>query len=160
MAIQRYQPSSLLQQFNDEISRMFLGQTDALPSGMGDQWRPAIDIHENDEAYLIDAEVPGVDPAAIEITLRNGVLTVAGERSYHYDSSKAKENGGALVSEEMTREPTRHIERRYGRFVRRFTLPDTADEDAVEARADKGVLHIKVPKKTQTQPRRIEIKAE
>ena len=60
----------------------------------------------------------------------------------------------------MTREPTRHIERRYGRFVRRFTLPDTANEDAVEARADKGVLHIKVPKKTQTQPRRIEIKAE
>ena len=78
MAIQRYQPSSLLQQFNDEISRMFLGQTDALPSGMSDQWRPAIDIHENDEAYLIDAEVPGVDPAAIEVTLRNGVLTVSG----------------------------------------------------------------------------------
>lgn len=154
MAIQRYQPSNLLQQFNDEINRMFLSQTDAVPAVAGGNWRPAIDIHENDQAYLIEAEVPGVEPKDIEITLRNGELTISGERVYHYDSAKGS-NGSD--SSEARRDPARLVERRYGPFVRRFTLPDTADEDAIEARADNGVLRVTVPKKAQTQPRRIEV---
>lgn len=154
MAIQRYQPSSLLQQFNDEINRMFVGETDAVPAVAGGSWRPAIDIHENDEAYLIEAEVPGIAPNEIEITLRNGVLTMSGERVYNHDSAEVGETRGANGK---SREPARLVERRYGRFVRRFTLPDTADEDAIEARADHGVLKVTVPKKAQTQPRRIEV---
>lgn len=154
MAIQRYQPSSLLQQFNDEISRMFYGRTDAVPALAG-SWRPAIDVHENDGAYLIEAEVPGIEPADIEITLRNGVLTMSGERVYQHDSATGSES---VDSQERGRDPARLVERHYGRFVRRFTLPDTADEDAVEAHADNGVLKVTVPKKAQTQPRRIEVK--
>ncbi|MES1935735.1 HSP20 family protein [Salinisphaera hydrothermalis C27AD] len=158
MAIQRYQPSSLLQQFNDEINRMFLGETDAVPAVAGGSWRPAIDIHENDQAYLIEAEVPGIEPKDIEITLRNGVLTMSGERVYQHDTlehaDKSAENS---QTNGRSREPARLVERRYGRFVRRFTLPDTADEDAIEARAENGVLKVTVPKKPQTQPRRIEV---
>lgn len=155
MAIQRYEPSTLLQQFNDEINRMFYGQADDVPAISGSSWRPAIDIHENDQAYLIDAEVPGIDPKDIEITLRNGVLTLSGERSYHYDSARDKANAESGNAANMTR----HVERRYGRFVRRFTLPDSADADAVEAHAENGVLQVTVPKKAQSQPRRIEVKA-
>lgn len=154
MAIQRYQPSSLLQQFNDEINRMFVGQTDALPASAGGTWRPAIDIHESDDAYVIDAEVPGIDPKDIEITLRNGVLTMSGERAYRYDSDESKSDAAGS----RTHEPARHVERRYGRFVRRFTLPDTADEEAVGAHAEHGILRVTVPKKAASQPRRIEIK--
>ncbi|MGB7754680.1 MAG: Hsp20/alpha crystallin family protein [Salinisphaera sp.] len=163
MAIQRYQPSSLLQQFNDEINRMFVGETDAVPAVAGGSWRPAIDIHETDQAYLIEAEVPGIEPKDIEITLRNGVLTMSGERVYRHDTveageSKGQTNGPASGdSHRPAREPARLVERRYGRFIRRFTLPDTADEEAIEARADNGVLKVTVPKKAQTQPRRIEV---
>lgn len=154
MAMQRYQPSTLLQQFNDEINRMFMGQMDTVPAGSGGTWRPAIDIHESDDAYVIDAEVPGIDPKDIEITLRNGVLTMSGERVYQYD------NADEQATESGRRAPTRHVERRYGRFVRRFTLPDTADEESVEAHAEHGVLRVTVPKKAQSQPRRIEVKSQ
>ncbi|AWN17187.1 Hsp20/alpha crystallin family protein [Salinisphaera sp. LB1] len=154
MAIQRYEPSTLLQQFNDEINRMFYGQADDVPAVSGGNWRPAIDIHENEQSYVIDAELPGINPKDIEITLRNGVLTLSGERSYHYDSAQDNESNAESASR---REPARLVERRYGRFVRRFTLPDTADEDAIDARADNGVLKITVPKKAQSQPRRIEV---
>lgn len=162
MAIQRYQPSSLLQQFNDEINRMFLGETDAVPAVAAGNWRPAIDIHETDQAYLIEAEVPGIAPADIEITLRNGVLTMSGERVYHHDSAEVGESKGLADGESprSRREPARLVERRYGRFARRFTLPDTADEESIEARAENGVLKVTVPKKAQTQPRRIEVQSD
>lgn len=155
MAIQRFQPtSSLLQQFNDEINRMFLGETDAVPAFAGGSWRPAVDIHENADAYLIDAEIPGIDPADIEVTLDNGVLTLKGERRSMYDQTAAQagETAGARG------EPTRHVERSYGRFVRRFSLPETADEESVEATAENGVLRLSIAKKPQSQPRRIEVK--
>ena len=154
MAIQRYQPrNSLLQQFNDEISRMFMGDTDAVPAFAGGQWRPAVDIHEDENAYLIDAEVPGVDPKDIEVTLEKGVLTLKGERRYEHEKKAEDAN-----QQERGGDQTRYIERSYGRFVRRFSLPDTADEDSVEARAENGVLKLTIPKKPQSQPRRIEVK--
>ena len=155
MAIQRFQPtSSLLQQFNDEINRMFLGETDAVPAFAGGSWRPAVDIHENADAYLIDAEIPGIDPADIEVTLDKGVLTLKGERrSTHEKAAEAAgDNDGGRG------EQTRHIERSYGRFVRRFSLPETADENSVEATAENGVLRLSIAKKPQSQPRRIEVK--
>ena len=145
MAIQRFQPtSSLLQQFNDEINRMFLGETDAVPAFAGGSWRPAVDIHENADAYLIDAEIPGIDPADIEVTLDKGVLTLKGERK----EEKSGENGQA-----------RYRERRFGSFVRRFSLPETADEDNIDARAEHGVLRLTINKKATSEPRRITVRS-
>ncbi|AWN17188.1 Hsp20/alpha crystallin family protein [Salinisphaera sp. LB1] len=155
MALERYEPRSLLAQFNDEMNRVFGDATGTLPMGSplsGGAWRPAVDIHENDDAYLIDVEVPGIDPKDVEITLNNDVLTLSGERVERSDNAEKS------VQREGERAPARHVERRYGRFMRRFTLPETADEDAVEARAEHGVLHITVPKKEQSRPRRIEVK--
>ena len=145
MAIQRYQnrfePSSLLAQFNDEINRMFV-DNNAFPALSGGAWTPNVDIRETGEAYHIEAEVPGVDPAAIEVTLDKGVLTLKGERN----EEQTDENGQA-----------RYRERRFGSFVRRFSLPETADEDNIEAHAENGVLRLIINKKPQSEPRRITV---
>jgi len=142
MAIERYQPTSFLQQFNNEINRMLTRDANGFPALTGGQWSPAVDIRETEDAYAIEAEVPGVDPGEIEVTLEKGVLTLKGERS----REAANEQG-----------QTRYVERSYGQFVRRFSLPETADEDNIEARAEHGVLKLTVRKKPQTQPRRIEV---
>lgn len=140
----RFQPSSLLAQFNDEINRMFVADNNAFPALSGGAWTPSVDIRETGDAYHIEAEIPGVDPQAIEVTLDKGVLTLKGERS----EQRADENGQA-----------RYRERRFGRFVRRFSLPETADEDSVDARAEHGVLRLTIHKKAQSEPRRITVRS-
>jgi HSP20 family protein len=148
MAIQRYQnrfePSSLLAQFNDEINRMFVQDNNAFPALSGGAWTPNVDIRETGDAYHIEAEVPGVDPQAIEVTLDKGVLTLKGERK----EEKSGENGQA-----------RYRERRFGSFVRRFSLPETADEDNIDARAEHGVLRLTINKKATSEPRRITVRS-
>ena len=103
--------------------------------------RPAVEIDELGDRFVISADVPGVDPAAIEITMENGVLSFSGERAL----PQGRGNG------------SRRSERVYGTFFRRFTLPDTADEDAIEARGENGVLEITIPKKQQLQPKKIRV---
>jgi HSP20 family protein len=148
MAIQRYQsrfqPSSLLAQFNDEINRMFVQDNNAFPALSGGAWTPNVDIRETGDAYHIEAEVPGVDPQTIEVTLDKGVLTLKGQRS----EERADESGQA-----------RYRERRFGSFVRRFSLPETADEDSVKAHAENGVLRLTINKKAQVEPRRITVRS-
>lgn len=147
MALQRYEPNSLLHQFNNEINRLFgreWGDTGDFPALSTAQWVPAVDVHENPDEYLIEADVPGIDPKEIEITLENGILTLKGERR----NEKTTEERG-----------TSHLERHYGVFVRRFALPDTADADNVEAKADNGVLRLSIKKKAESKPRRIEVKS-
>ncbi|HLQ86213.1 MAG TPA: Hsp20/alpha crystallin family protein [Salinisphaeraceae bacterium] len=142
MALVRYQPSSLLQQFNNEINRMFMRNTEDFPALSRGQWSPAVNVRETEDAYYIEAEVPGIEPKDIEVTLDKGVLRLAGERRDNND-----EDDGSL----------RHVERFYGRFERRFTLPDSADGDNIEARAEQGVLKLAIRKKAASQPRRIEV---
>lgn len=148
MAIQRYPnpagASSLLAQFNNEINRMFTQDSSAFPSLSAGNWSPAVDVRETDQAYFIEAEVPGVSPEDIEVTLEKGVLTLRGSRS----EEKTDANGQARYSERM-----------FGEFVRRFSLPETADEDNIEAHAEHGVLRLTINKKPQSAPRRIAVKA-
>lgn|SRR5690625_4403642 len=143
MAIERYRPNSLLEQFNNEINRMFRHDS-AFPVLTGGQWSPAVDIRETEDAYFIEAEVPGVDPKDIEVTLGNNVLTLKGERKQNQESSEGN---------------TRYRECSYGSFVRRFSLPETANEDSIEAKAEHGVLKLRLDKKAKDQPRRIEVQA-
>lgn len=105
-------------------------------------WAPAVDLKENREAYIVQADLPGVDPDDIEVTMENGVLTVRGQRE-----EERREEGENL----------HRVERFSGRFERRFSLPDAAD-DGVEARMSKGVLEIRVPKSDRAVARKIEIK--
>ncbi|HKS93520.1 MAG TPA: Hsp20/alpha crystallin family protein, partial [Gammaproteobacteria bacterium] len=107
-------------------------------------WIPAVDIKEEDQRFLIHADVPGVDPKDIEITMEDGILTLKGERK------------GETREE---RDGYRRVERVSGQFFRRFTLPDTADAEGVSAKGVNGVLEISIPKQPKAQPRRITVKA-
>ena len=106
-------------------------------------WTPSVDISENDKAFTLLADIPGVNPDNIDISMEKGVLTIKGERS-----SESVEEG----------ENYRRVERQNGQFYRRFTLPDSADADKIEAKSEHGVLRITIPKQEVAVSRRIEVK--
>jgi HSP20 family protein len=139
----RYQPWSVHRELLNEFNRYFdrAGTADA-SSGATADWTPAVDIEEYADKFVLYADVPGVDPKSIEVTLEKGVLTLAGGRE------KAVEAKGVEA---------RRIERANGRFFRRFSLPDTVDGEAVTARGSNGVLEVVIPKRPQAQPRKIAV---
>jgi HSP20 family protein len=147
MSLIRYEPYSLL----DRLQKDFFGATPwdrYTRDGTDDtystisQWHPAVDIKEEQDKYLIHADLPGVEAKDIDITVENGVLTLKGNRS----SESTEERNGY-----------KRVERMQGTFYRRFTLPDSVDADKVEARSRNGVLEIIVPKHEKVQPRRITV---
>ncbi|HKJ71331.1 MAG TPA: Hsp20/alpha crystallin family protein [Gammaproteobacteria bacterium] len=148
MAIVRYDPWRTISQLQNEMNRLFdtrLGGDETAESGMvAADWRPAVDVQEDADRYLITADVPGVDPKDIEVSLENGVLTIRGERR----RESAEEEAGY-----------KRVERVRGTFFRRFTLPDTADAEKVKAKSNNGVLEITIPKQAQGQPRKIEVES-
>jgi HSP20 family protein len=108
------------------------------------QWAPRVDIREDEQSFVILADIPGVDPAQIEVSMDKGILTIKGER----EAAASEANG------KFTR-----IERARGAFHRRFALPDSADAEGITANGKFGVLEIVIPKKAQATPRRITINA-
>lgn len=106
------------------------------------QWAPRVDIKEEEGRFVIYADVPGVEPADIEIHMDKGILTIKGERKTLADEDRARFS---------------RIERAQGMFHRRFSLPDSADADAIAATGRNGVLEISIPKKPETTPRRIQV---
>lgn len=151
MAMMRYEPWSLLRQIQSELNNLNFFDTTVSESDTDNSnvvtshWRPAVDIREETDRYLIEADVPGIDPEDIEITMENGVLTLKGERKFEKEASG--DNG------------YRRVERAYGQFYRRFSLPDSADPDKIEAHGRNGVLQIVLPKQEKVQPRRISIQS-
>jgi HSP20 family protein len=108
----------------------------------GSGWLPPVDITETEKAYRIDLEIPAVAAGDVNVSVKDGVLTVCGERK----------------SESESEEGRRHrVERRWGKFSRSFRLPENVDEDAIEANSRDGVLYLTVAKKEKAQPRRIEV---
>lgn len=151
MALVRYEPWNLLdrlqKEFNlqgslDPYTREVTGDdsSDVVTS----HWRPAVDIKEEENRFVIYADLPGVDPKDIEITMEQGVLTLRGERS-----EESKEE----------REGYKRVERMSGSFYRRFSLPDTADAERIEAEGKNGVLEITLPKHEKVQPRKITVRS-
>jgi HSP20 family protein len=105
-------------------------------------WTPSVDIAEKDDHFLIEADIPGVDPNDINVSMENGYLTISGERK---SESKDEKSG-------YTR-----IERSHGTFYRRFILPESADSENISACSKKGVLEIKVGKAEITKPKNIKV---
>ncbi len=136
-----HDPWDSLREFRGEVDRVLNGSTAGYTDTASD-WVPPIDIKEGEEAYEVSAEVPGVDPKDIDVSLEEGVLTVKGER-------KAEDQEEGLG---YTR-----TERIYGSFYRRFTLPDTADAENISARTEHGVLKLLVPKKEKALPKKITV---
>jgi HSP20 family protein len=145
MSIARYGSFNLsngLQRDLRQAFDRFLNNEDSDPSNVvTSQWAPRVDIREEDQRFVILADVPGVDPQTIEIDMDKGILTIKGERK-----SEVEQNG------KLTR-----AERAQGNFHRRFALPDSADADNITATGKFGVLEISIPKKPETTPRRITI---
>ncbi|GAC1625688.1 MAG: Hsp20/alpha crystallin family protein [Nevskia sp.] len=139
----RYQPWTMHRALLDDINRFFdqSAGNDA-SSGATADWSPAVDIEEYADRFVLHADVPGVEPSSIEVTLEKGVLTLGGSRAE------------AVQAEGVER---RRVERTNGRFHRRFSLPDTVDSEAVTAKNSNGVLEIVIPKRAAAQPRRITV---
>lgn len=147
MAITRYSPWSHTGRFQDEMKqifdRFFTEDESDQSNVVTSQWTPRVDIKEEDKRFVILADVPGVDPKEIDVSMDKGILSIKGERS----AESKTENGN------FTR-----VERSHGMFYRRFALPDSADAENISATGKHGVLEITIPKKPETTPRRIEIK--
>jgi HSP20 family protein len=143
MTLLRYQPWGLHQELWSEVNKLFdrTSNEDA-SSGATADWAPAVDIEEHADKFVLYADVPGVDPASIEVTLEKGVLTLTGSRAARVEQKEIQ---------------SRREERVSGRFFRRFSLPDTVDSEAVKASNKNGVLEVVIPKRPAEQPRRIQV---
>lgn len=109
----------------------------------GQSFNPAVDIVENETAYLLKAEVPGLAPENIDVQVENDVLTVRGERQHENEEQR----GGY-----------RRVERSYGSFARSFVLPKGTRADAIDAQVQHGVLTVTIPKAAAATARKIEVK--
>jgi HSP20 family protein len=138
-----YRNERLLQ---DEMKQMFdkffnAGDGDA-SSVVTSQWVPRVDIREEDNRFVIFADLPGVDPKDIEVNMDKGILSIRGERSME----------SRTEDERFSR-----IERAHGVFHRRFALPESANPDGISAVGRNGVLEIAIPKRPESTPRRINV---
>ncbi|HUO88950.1 MAG TPA: Hsp20/alpha crystallin family protein [Rhizomicrobium sp.] len=136
--------------FRQEIDRLFddffaPSRGVAAPGGNGGMLRPSIEMTEDDKAYHVTAELPGLDMKDINLDLRENTLSISGEKK----SEKTEQGEG-----------THYSERTYGRFERMIALPDEVDADKVDAHFKNGVLTIDLPKNPRAveKARKIEIK--
>lgn len=144
MAITRYEPWSLLNQLQKELERSQEGKAGESSVATA-EWAPAVDIKEEIDKFVIHADIPGVKPEDIEVSMEAGVLTVKGQKE-----SEAK----------TEKEGYKRVERSYGSFYRRFSLPDSANGEAINAKSKHGVLEIIIPKREAVKPKRIDVKSE
>ena len=123
--------------FTDFARPQSAGDSESLSAG---SFVPAVDIYEDAQKLQLTFEVPGIKPEDVDVRVENNVLTVKGER---------------IVSNEVKEENFRRVERRFGSFVRSFTLPQTVDTEQVSAHSEHGILVIELPKKAAAQPKQI-----
>lgn len=139
-----YQPWGLLNQLQRELERAHEGG-----SGEGSiataEWTPSVDIKEENDKFVLHADIPGVKPEDIDVSMENGVLTIKGEKK---TEAKTEQEG------------YKRVERTYGSFYRRFSLPDTANADAISAKSKLGVLEIVIPKREAVKPKKINVEAQ
>jgi HSP20 family protein len=145
MALVRWDPARELDTLQTDLNRVFDtffgGRTE---NGAPRRWIPAMDLAETDEHLVLKADLPGLGADDVEIEVKDGVLTVSGERkTEHEDSSHGYHR----------------VERSYGRFSRSLSLPQGVDPDQVQAEFDKGVLEVRVPKPAERKPHRVQIGA-
>jgi len=144
MAIMRYEPWSLLNQLQKELDSSYEvnGSEGSISTA---EWAPAVDIKEEDDRFVLYADIPGVKSEDIEVHMDKGILTVKGEK----ESETKEEQDGY-----------KRVERSYGSFYRRFNLPDSADGDAISAHCKHGVLEIIIPKREEVKPKKINVTSE
>ncbi len=134
MSLIRYTPQVGLKPFFADFDRIldhFFSDAGASAPAAERTWAPAVDIVEDDKQFVLTADLPEVKQKDIAVRVDDGTLTLRAERKLESDESKDK---------------FRRIERSYGSFVRRFSLPPTIDCDAIDAKYKDGVLRLTLPK--------------
>jgi HSP20 family protein len=129
-------------EMDDLLRRMFAGPTDG--AAAGDAWAPRIDVEETDAALVVKADLPGVAPKDLEVAVRDGMLTLKGETQKRTEEKQKN---------------YQRTERFVGKFFRAIPLPAGADENAITAAGENGVVTITVPKKAAPPARRIAVAA-
>lgn len=150
MAIVRWDPFDALLGAQDDLNRLFRsgwlrGTASEGTSSQAGTWAPAIDIYETEDSLVVEAEVPGVEPGDISVTLDDGVLTLRGERK---------------LEKEVKEENYHRVERAYGAFQRGIRLPSDLDPDKVKASFDNGVLKVTVEKTAPKKPKSISVEVQ
>ena len=139
MALIRWEPARELQTLQQEVNRLFGAAFDS--GAVGNGWIPAMDLVEEEEHFVLRADLPGVEEDSINVELQDNVLTISGERE--------PENG--------PRGGYQLLERAWGAFSRSLTLPEGIDPESIQASFNKGVLEVRVPKPEERKPRRVAI---
>lgn len=145
MTIVRYDPFRDLRTLQEEVNRLF---STNLTRPFGDEgigrgaWAPSVDIYENKDQIVLEAELPGMKREDFDLLIENNVITLRGERRF-----------------EKTDETDNYhrVERSYGAFTRSFTLPQTVSPEGATAEYNNGVLRVTLPKREETKARRIEV---
>lgn len=140
----KYQPIDVFEELSKEVGNLFRGLGEvATGSGAREgSWSPAVDIREEKDKFVVEVDLPGISPKDVEVTYENGVLLVKGEK---------------VRAEAEKGESYYRSERKYGSFVRRFSLPELIDDEKITASGNNGVLSISLPKKEKGQAKRIKV---
>jgi HSP20 family protein len=142
MALIRWEPAPFSTDFSRLFNSFFDTPTTAGNASPARRFSPAMDLAETDGEYVLKADVPGLTDKDVHIELQNNVLTVSGERKVENE-----EKGAGF----------HRVERSYGSFTRRLTLPEGVDADAIKATVSNGVLQVQIPKPEAVKPRKVEI---
>jgi len=148
MPIVRYDPFRDLRTLQEEVNRLF---STNLTRDFGEEsigrgaWSPSVDIYENKDHIVLEAELPGMSREDFDLSVENNVITLRGERRFE----KADETDNY-----------HRVERSYGSFTRSFTLPQTVSAEGATAEYRNGVLRVTLPKREETKARRIEVGGE
>lgn len=146
MELTKWEPLREIEDFFDRYSRSlafpFTRSSELFANG---GWAPRVDVSENDNAFVIKAEIPGVNKDDVKVTLENGVLTLQGERR-----QEREEKGWRF----------HRMERSYGHFMRCFTLPGNVDEAHLKASFHNGLLEVDIPKLEQTPSHALQVPVE
>ena len=148
MSIVRYDPFRDLRTLQEEVNRLFTGNVARAFDDEGiarGSWNPNVDIYENKDQIVLEAELPGMSREDFDLSVENNIITLRGER--HFEKKDDTDN-------------YHRVERAYGSFTRSFTLPNTVSGEGAVADYRNGVLRVVLPKKEETKARRIEIKGE
>jgi HSP20 family protein len=144
--ITRLDPFREFVTIQDRMNRLFrdsYGNSEGREESLTNtSFAPPVDVYEDEHNVILKIEVPGIDEKDIDVRIENNTLTVHGERKFEQEEKE---------------ENYRRVERQYGSFTRTFTLPQTVDQESVQADYDKGVLKIKLAKKQEAKPKQIKV---
>ena len=143
MALIRWEPAREVDTLQNEVNRVFdaFFGNDA-PGARVRRWVPPMDLVETGDDLVLRADLPGLTRDDVELEVKDGVLTVSGERKAEHEEKS---------------EGYYRVERAFGRFSRSLTIPDGVDADAITAEFADGVLEVRIPKPAERQPHRITI---